>query len=224
MNHAETQRLREPAAWALIGFVAVGLAVTATRVLFGAGTLVEGLRARAYSAQADLLHVMTPFLLVVAVLLVTHLGRPPARSRLVTRVALAVLGAQALAGLGAALAALTYKGGAFAPVSEGARVQQTVLNITVLGLFALAAYFFLIVLAVPHPPTVTRGRVAEGAYGPPQPPPQPGPMPAAPPVTGAYRAPHVPPPAPPTAGHAAVPPTGAYAASAPPPQGPGAPR
>ncbi|MDI2130965.1 hypothetical protein [Yinghuangia seranimata] len=204
---AETKRLREPAAWGLIGYVAVGLGVTATRVFFGAGTSVSGYRARSYAAQADLLHVMTPFLLVAAVLLATHAGRPIDRARAVTRAALGVLAAQALVGVTAALSALAYHGNAYTPVPSSARVQQTILNVVVLCLFALAAYFFLMTLSVPNPPTVTRGRVPDTVVPPqgvqqPQPhmtaqtaaAPAPAPTPASPPPpTGPPLATTVPP-------------------------------
>ncbi|MFE3202675.1 hypothetical protein ACWGR4_17485 [Embleya sp. NPDC055664] len=154
----ETDRLREPAAWALVGFLALRLAVDALRVLFGVGSGVDGFRARAYGGQSTLLDVLTPVLLAAAVLLVTHAGRPTPRARVITRTALGVLAVQGIVGLTAALGALAYDGGGFAHIPAGARVEQSALNVGVLVLFALCAYFLIVVLGAPSPPTVTRGR------------------------------------------------------------------
>ncbi|GCD95374.1 hypothetical protein [Embleya hyalina] len=154
----ETDRLREPAAWALVGFLALRLAVDALRVLFGVGSGVDGFRARAYGGQSTLLDALAPVLLAAAVLLVTHAGRPTPRARAITRTALGVLAVQGIVGLTAALGALAYDGGGFAHIPAGARVEQSALNVGVLVLFALCAYFLIVVLGAPSPPTVTRGR------------------------------------------------------------------
>ncbi|WP_406283211.1 hypothetical protein [Embleya sp. NBC_00896] len=154
----ETDRLREPAAWALVGFLALQLVVDAMRVLLGVGSGVDGFSARAYGGQSALLDVLTPALLAVAVVLVTHAGRPTPRARVVTRSALGVLGAQGIAGLTVALGALAYDGGGFADIPAAARVEQTAVNAGVLVLFALCAYFLIVVLGAPSPPTVTRGK------------------------------------------------------------------
>lgn len=153
----ETDRLREPAAWALIGFLAVRCGVDALRVLFGVGSGVEGFRARAYGGQGSLLNELTPVLLAVAVVLVTHAGRPTPRARVLTRTAFGVLVVQGLAGLVVALGALAYDGGGF-DIPPAARVEQTAVNAGVLVLFALCAFFLIVVLRAPSPPTVTRGK------------------------------------------------------------------
>ncbi|MFI1378891.1 hypothetical protein [Embleya sp. NPDC020886] len=154
----ETDRLREPAAWALVGFLALQLAVDALRVLFGVGSGVHGFRARAYGGQSALLDVLTPVLLAGAVLLVTHAGRPTPRARTITRAALGVLAVQGIAGVTVALGGLAYDGGGFADIPAGARVEQSAVNVGVLVLFALCAYFLIVVLGAPSPPTVTRGK------------------------------------------------------------------
>ncbi|MYS79372.1 hypothetical protein [Embleya scabrispora] len=154
----ETDRLREPAAWALVGFLALQLAVDALRVLFGVGSGVHGFRARAYGGQSALLDVLTPVLLAGAVLLVTHAGRPTPRARVITRAALGVLAVQGIAGVAVALGGLAYDGGGFADIPAGARVEQSAVNVGVLVLFALCAYFLIVVLGAPSPPTVTRGK------------------------------------------------------------------
>jgi hypothetical protein len=155
----ETDRLREPAAWALIGFLALQLIVDALRVFFGVGSGVDGFRARAYGGQSALLDVLTPVLLAVAVLLTTHAGSRTPRARTVTRAALGVLAAQGVAGLVVALGGLAYEGGSgFADIPAAARVEQTAINAGVLVLFALCAYFMIVVLGAPVPPTVTRGK------------------------------------------------------------------
>ncbi|MGC0420544.1 hypothetical protein [Embleya sp. AB8] len=154
----ETDRLREPAAWALVGFLALRLTVDALRVLFGVGSGVSDFRARAYGGQSALLDVLTPALLAAAVLLVTHAGRPTPRARMITRVALGVLGVQGIVGLTVALGGLAYDGGGFADIPAGARVEQSAVNVGVLVLFALCAYFLIVVLGAPSPPTVTRGK------------------------------------------------------------------
>ncbi|MFF7246514.1 hypothetical protein ACFZBU_21700 [Embleya sp. NPDC008237] len=154
----ETDRLREPAAWALVGFLALQLAVDALRVVFGVGSGVHGFRARAYGGQSALLDVLTPVLLAGAVLLVTHAGRPTPRARVITRAALGVLAVQGIAGVAVALGGLAYDGGGFADIPAGARVEQSAVNVGVLVLFALCAYFLIVVLGAPSPPTVTRGK------------------------------------------------------------------
>ncbi|MGW1990997.1 hypothetical protein [Embleya sp. NPDC001921] len=154
----ETDRLREPAAWALVGFVALQLAVDALRVLFGVGSGVHGFRARAYGGQSALLDVLTPVLLAGAVLLATHAGRPTPRARVITRAALGVLALQGAVGLTAALGGLAYDGGGFADIPAGARVEQSAINVGVLVMFALCAWFLLVVLGAPATPTVTRGK------------------------------------------------------------------
>ncbi|MYW06332.1 hypothetical protein, partial [Streptomyces sp. SID3343] len=154
----ETDRLREPAAWALVGFLALQLIVDALRVFLGVGSGVDGFRARAYGGQSALLDVLTPVLLAVAVLLTTHAGSRTPRARTLTRAALGVLAAQAVAGLAVALGGLAYEGGGFADIPAAARVEQTAVNAGVLVLFALCAYFMIVVLGAPVPPTVTRGK------------------------------------------------------------------
>lgn len=154
----ETDRLREPAAWALVGFVALQLAVDALRVLFGVGSGVHGFRARAYGGQSALLDVLTPVLLAGAVLLATHAGRPTPGARLITRVALGVLAVQGAVGLTAALGGLAYDGGGFADIPAGARVEQSAINVGVLVMFAVCAWFLIVVLGAPVTPTVTRGK------------------------------------------------------------------
>jgi len=206
----ETDRLREPAAWALVGFLAVRCGVDALRVLFGVGSGVDGFRARAYGGQGALLNELTPVLLAVAVVLVTHLGRPTPRAGAVTRTAFGVLAVQGVTGLVVALGALAYGGGGF-DIPAAARVEQTAVNAGVLVLFALCAFFLILVLRAPSPPTVTRGKSLPHHEWPSYAPdPQAHPAPGHAPPSGAHRVDGV---APPPGRPEQASPSGQYAAA-----------
>lgn len=99
MFKADTGRLREPAALITLAVVSTGVLIGIARLLISSGTLPSGFGVRSAVYLQSLVSPLHTALAVGAVLLVTKLGEPTRRARLVALGSAAALGLGVLFGL-----------------------------------------------------------------------------------------------------------------------------
>lgn len=151
MDREAIQRLREPAAWILVGTAAVSVLgglfgmFLGTQRLFGVDlTFVFN----SANVRDSFIGPQITALPVVAILLATHFGERLPRARTLVQAALGVLGSAALLGAIAWLAGLASQF-----LAPGARIGNLLYGAGELALVGIAIYFGLIVLrGLPAPP------------------------------------------------------------------------
>lgn len=194
MNNDAVQRLREPAAWVLLG--SVGLQLIGGLVdLFLAGGVPFTYRAYSFVAGDQFFTgVVVVGVAVLGVLLATRLGGAPTpKARSVALAGLILLGAIGLFEVIAMLAGLAAGGGQSGVVLDApaiAKVSMLLYGVAKLAVLGVGAYYVLTVFqgmsaapagASPYPPQMYGQQGPAGPYGPPQQPPSPyGPQPQPP--------------------------------------------
>lgn len=180
MINAEAGRLREPAAWLMIAVASTGVLIGVEQLLFGT-SLGGSFAFRAASHVGGLTSPVTTALLVGAVLLAGHAGPAIARLKLMTQVAVGILGLAALFGT------VGVFGGLFAgETGLWQKVEFLVVSLPALGLTGLALAYLLPRMAAAGPAR----KQAPFSHAQPFPGAQPGPHPGS--QSGApYPGPHV---------------------------------
>lgn len=151
VNKEAIQRLREPAAWVLVGTAAASVLSGLFGLLFGTQRLFGADLTFVFNSanvRDSFIGPQITALPVVSILLATHVGERLPRARTLVQVALGVLGAAAFFGL------IVWLAGLGAPfLALGGRAGNLLYGAGELALTGIGIYFGLLVLrGLPAPP------------------------------------------------------------------------